>query len=52
MHWGYWCVVPDPGQHAFGDYVLENYKCTPIKSYSEHGYEYKLYKIERRRNDK
>ena len=51
MHWGYWCVMPDPEQHAFGNYVLENYKCTAVKSYSEHGYDYKLYKIERRRSD-
>lgn len=48
MHWGFWCVVPDPAQNAFGKYVLENYKCTVIESRSEHGYDYKLYRIEKK----
>jgi len=48
LHWGYWCIVPDPVQNEFGNFVLAHYRCTPVMEFREKGASFKLFKVEKK----
>jgi len=49
FHYNFWCNVDDPVQNSFCDNVLNGYNCILIKAARERDYEFRLYKIEKKR---